>query len=351
MSSTSRHLRNPTPQELVQIRSEHQACWGKDLTLKQYLKREEILASTALTVNGGLTNWVLVDPTTSPATILASCESIQKKVFVVDAGSSKVRVSYGHSIGSVFAPVEMRGKGHASAMLKMLAEELRTYGGESALSALYSDIGKEFYKKLGWYPHTSFHLNISVHLCSSPHPTTNTTPLKASSLPPLCTQDIKALKASLTSSIPASKTRISFHPDPKTFDWHFARAEYLASITNRPPPTTKGAITTSGSAWIIWNHDFQKAEPKLCVLRIAGEPSKEEAKDLLAAALTEAREWGLSHVQAWNLPAAVEEAGKEFGGKVVEMDMNWIPSVMMYGPGGAVCEEVEWFANEKFAWC
>ncbi|PUU77495.1 hypothetical protein B9Z19DRAFT_169107 [Tuber borchii] len=351
MPATNHHLRNPTPQELVQIRSTHQKCWGQHLTLKQYLKREEILANTTLTGNGGLTNWALVDPTTSPATVLASCESIRKEVFFLEAGSNEVRVSHGHGIGSVFTPVEMRGKGYASLMLKMLREELKSHGGENALSVLYSDIGKEFYKKLGWQPHSSLHLNIPVSPNSSPNiATTATTPLKTASLPPLCTQDIKALKASLTAT-PALKSRISFHPDPKTFDWHFARAEHLANITNRPPPTTKGAITASGSAWIVWTHDFQKAGPKLHILRVAGEPSKEDAKDLLTAAVAEARECGLACVQVWNPKEAVEEAGKGLGGQIVERTDS-VPSIMMYEPGvGSTVEEVEWFANERFAWC
>ncbi|KAG0632653.1 hypothetical protein HOY80DRAFT_786773 [Tuber brumale] len=352
MPTTNHHLRNPTPEELIQIRSAHQGCWGEHLTLKQYLKREEVLSSTTLTGNGGLTNWVLVDPTTNPATVLASCESIRKEVFVVEAGSNEVRVSYGHGIGSVFTPVEMRGKGYASIMLKMLAEELKWHGGESALSALYSDIGKEFYKKLGWHPHASLHLSIPVPPSSSPTTaTTRTTPLKTSSLPPLCAQDIKALKASMTST-PTLKPRISFHPDPKTFDWHFARAEYLASVTNRPPPATKGAITTSSSAWVVWTHDFQKTETKLHILRVGGEPSKEDAKDLLVAALAEARECGLTCMHVWNPKEAVEEAGKELGGRVVERETDSIPSVMMYEPGmGSTVGEVEWFANERFAWC
>jgi len=110
MPATNHHLRNPTPQELIQIRSTHQKYWGQHLTLKQYLKREEILSNTTLTGNGGLTNWVLIDPTTNPATVLASCESIRKEVFFL--------------------------------MLKMLREELKSHDGESALSALFSDIGK-----------------------------------------------------------------------------------------------------------------------------------------------------------------------------------------------------------------
>lgn len=135
-------LRPATENELRELRIQHKAEWGTGLTTEQYLVREELLASTPLTANGGIQHWVLVDPTIIPNRVLASCETIRKDVFTAPANSRRVDKESGYAIGSVFTPPEMRWNGYARILLKMMADMLMDLDGCNELSVLYSDIGK-----------------------------------------------------------------------------------------------------------------------------------------------------------------------------------------------------------------
>lgn len=58
-----------------------------------------------------------------------------------------------HGIASVFCPLAYLNRGYASRMMKELEEKLHTWQTDRFScvgSTLYSDIGKEYYSKLGW---------------------------------------------------------------------------------------------------------------------------------------------------------------------------------------------------------
>lgn len=73
---------------------------------------------------------------------------------------------------------------------------------------------------------------------------------------------------------------------------------------------------------------------------------------LLRAAQLHATMWKMDSVQVWNpMPETVEAARRIDGAaKVVHRDKQGIPSMMWFGRD----EDnpmVEWFGNEKYAWC
>lgn len=139
-------LRYPTTDELTYIRTLHASCWAGPLTVPQYLSREAHIASTPLTRDGGLTQWVLVEPTSEQ--VLASCETIRKVAAmscppITGEKAAPVKEVVAHGIGCVFTPPECRGRGYARIMLTLLGERLKYHNDEAAgFSALYSDIGK-----------------------------------------------------------------------------------------------------------------------------------------------------------------------------------------------------------------
>ena len=122
-----------------------------------YLARERHLAEQALTKDGGITYWVLVesgaDTTTSsaaPRRILAGCETLRKRGIVArrkrdstEGGRVEETVAYG--VGSVYCPDEYRGRGYAGRMMDELGKVLRTWQAEEkgvGFSVLFSDIGQ-----------------------------------------------------------------------------------------------------------------------------------------------------------------------------------------------------------------
>jgi len=138
--------------------------WGKAVGLEGYLERERYLSTVPLNANGGLTHWILVDESlpADERPILASCESLRKRVVVRVNGVIKEGIT--HGIGSVFCYPEHRGKGYPKKMLSMLGKQLKTWQTDKNtpcfFSILYSDIGKNFYAKHGWHPYPAKHLGM-----------------------------------------------------------------------------------------------------------------------------------------------------------------------------------------------
>ncbi|KAI0433604.1 hypothetical protein F5Y09DRAFT_298271 [Xylaria sp. FL1042] len=202
--------------------------WGGPLDLPAYLKREPFLASTPLAADGGMMHWILTDEkdavsssttTAHPRRVLASCETIRKRVLYVPRGGDDVREGLGYGIGSVYTYPEFRGKKYAARMLRELGVVLKrwpgeeqwlrkkrsqkqglgngvsdnsevtngnhvvgspeqvngqttkldnTEPGEAVCSALWSDIGKRFYASKGWPVYASEHVEFPSSSPSSP---------------------------------------------------------------------------------------------------------------------------------------------------------------------------------------
>jgi hypothetical protein len=138
-------LRLATPTESRYIRDQNAASWAGDLPVETYHKREHVLASTALTRNGGIECWVLIDPS-KPSEVLTSCETIKKPAYISrppvngDKICNVVEV-YAHGLGSVYTPECQRKKGYCQEMLRLIKEHMMKENPEG-FNVLYSDIGK-----------------------------------------------------------------------------------------------------------------------------------------------------------------------------------------------------------------
>jgi hypothetical protein len=146
-------LVHPTEKEKLIQFNLNGAEWRGALSLPAYLRREETLSQQALTQDGGISYWILVDtalegnpldPDSGTRLPLASCETYRKKALIWQDG--KLQESVCHGIGSVFCASHLRKRGYAQRMMQELSKALRTYqmeqGKESLFSVLYSDIGK-----------------------------------------------------------------------------------------------------------------------------------------------------------------------------------------------------------------
>ena len=129
------------------------AEWRGALSLPAYLRREETLSQQALTRDGGISYWILIDtaldgnpldPSSGTRLPLASCETYRKKTLIWQNG--ELHESICHGIGSVFCASHLRKRGYAQRLMTELSQALRTYqmeeGKECEFSILFSDIGK-----------------------------------------------------------------------------------------------------------------------------------------------------------------------------------------------------------------
>lgn len=380
---------NPTEEEKLLCWNINGASWRGALSLPSYLRREDHLADQAFTRDGGITYWILVDtaastPTSSPRTILASCESLRKKALLATKGD-KVEEVVSHGIGSVFCRPEFRGRGYAGRMMKELGEKLEVWqqkeGSRSSFTILYSDIGKKFYAKNGWKPFPSSHIALSplktTSDTSSSENTPSSSPLHPEDLPALCSLDQTLLRQKISHHNPS--TRVALIPDIETIQWHHAREEFAAKEVFNKTPHVKGAISEGPKgerAWCIWTHTFgsKPESTTLHILRLVIEAEQDigrqvsksastngaDAKStgavravaaVLLAAQREAEVWGMHHVELWNPSPVTVVAAREVlpGAEIVDRDEESIASLRWSGEGSG--EEVDWVGNEKYGWC
>ncbi|KAL6233093.1 hypothetical protein BDW75DRAFT_216046 [Aspergillus navahoensis] len=378
-------LAHPTLAETQQIWDQTSVLWTDALTVPQYLEEYAYLLTVPLARDHGITQWILVDSLsneTEPGddlnqrerkrTVLASCETFRKRALIAnrctsettETGCSDVLV---HGVASVFCDPELRRRGYASRLLKELSRILPTWQGEGEArcvgSVLYSDIDPAFYKRLGWVPFPSYHLEFEpAHLAHTAEP------LCAQDLAALCQRDEEILRASLSTPPPTGdegKTRFAIIPDHDHILWHHAKEEFGASKLFGPSkkPEVKGAIAgpAGNKVWAIWTHRFYRPPHSdgssvntLYILRLVTEtslPTSESLKAVLYAAQSEAASWGLGKVKLWNPPRDLEEAIKVSGVKFEKRnrERDSIPCLNWFGNEDP--NEVEWVLNEKYAWC
>lgn len=145
--STTLALVHPTPEEQLIVTKSNASSWRGPLSLDRYIEREELLANQALTREGGITFWVLVDTAESakPRTILASCESLRKRA-LIKRPNGQVEDVAAQGIASVFCSSDFRGKGYAGRMIEELGKKMETWQHENGpkpdFTVLFSDIGK-----------------------------------------------------------------------------------------------------------------------------------------------------------------------------------------------------------------
>ncbi|SPN99864.1 uncharacterized protein DNG_02716 [Cephalotrichum gorgonifer] len=417
-TSPSLVLAHPTLAERKHTWTLTQPEWGTALTLEEYLHREEYLTTVPLAKHGGVTHWILTVASAPPdqRPILSSCETLRKRALystTAPPGGGGVAEGIAHGVGSVFTDPAYRGKGYASRMLTMVADELKAHQGTLmspsataassaaddkrlppvAFSFLFSDIGKKFYASRGWVPHPSSHLSFTT--LPSRRSSTASSDAAAAAPPPvaaigyhelaeLCTRDESLLRdrmSRLPSSLEAHQapssfastppdasrplTYVALAPDLDTMLWHLMREDFITTRLFGTTPSVRGAVFghPGRRVWAVWTRTYQAAPPAisantLYILRLvvedesAGEEYLAEGlRAVIDLAREEAAEWGTAKVLLWNPDGEVEGLMRRSGltFEAVEREKDSILSLMWYGDGPG--ENVVWVAGEKYTWC
>lgn len=343
-------------------------AWAAPLELDAYVAREVHLSEQALCKDGRCTYWILAHKDDGTH-VVASCESVKKTVFIAGKGTGVndgFVESTGIAIASVHTNPKYRRLGMAAYMLRRLQEQIDV---ESECSVLYSDIGKTFYRSLGWDVFPSQQATIHLHVEDFVRPNTSKTRyLSLDDLPALCDKDVAQMRAKFQRlAADHTKTHVAFAPDYPQISWQLAREQFMTDVMFDRQLKRRGAITTSGRSWVYWDHDWR--EQKLKILRFVlldpetGDArTSEEAKawdvvQLLQAAAAEAAEWGLKKVLVWNPDATTTRGIKGFH-NFHEQDVDVIfderkdasiPSLRW--KGGRNTTDTAWEDNHYYAWC
>jgi hypothetical protein len=375
-SSPNLALVNPTEAEKNRIWSSNFAEWGGALCQTEYVDREKFLGTIPLAENGGMINWVLTDSSAPGENrlVLASCETLRKKVLVTDAQSGELREATAYGIGSVYTDPQLRGRQYASRMLQELGrilekglEEKESGIVKPVASTLWSDIGKVFYAKKGWAPfesvHVAFPAGAAVSHDANEQPVGEIT---YENLEAFCKLDERLLRKHLATRAPDGKTRFAFIPNHDILRWHLYREDFIAKHVFKGQKQTdvKGAVAgAEGSRiWAVWMRNYAGGATEikkntLYILRLVVEDDTAPHKDLTASfvailrkAQAEAVQWKLGKIELWNptpvIKSLVETSEVEH--KWVDREKDSIPSLMWYGESDA--SQIDWVANEKFCW-
>jgi hypothetical protein len=382
-------LGHPTPNEMIAISTDTAEEWQDSLFMSKYLEESQVMANAPLASYGGMTNWILVDDRDDPDArqILSSCETFRKRALLsdIDGGVTHVFV---HGVASVFCSSQYRNRGYPKRMMRELAKQLQTWQAGNLRriigSILYSDIGKEYYTKLGWQFRTS-NMHIEIKPGSS-----SQTPLSrlllSSDLPTLCEQDEARLRKTIATSAKALNIPcFAIVPDLNHFGWHFAKEKFACNYLFNRSPQAKGAIAgpTGNQVWVVWTHRYYNNpstktsnnilyilrlvmeadesgvhQPEITRERLPQEKYDEQMRYLEAvirAAQQEAFEWKLDAIHLWDPSPLVVKMLQHMNvvDRVVERGNSSIASALWYNEDGGVSSDFGplWLNNEHYAWC
>ncbi|PMD32195.1 hypothetical protein L207DRAFT_519014 [Hyaloscypha variabilis F] len=234
---------------------------------------------------------------------------------------------------------------------------------------LFSDIGKRFYSEIGWKV-LSGNRHLDFHVMSGKIPAAEgmqqATSLLDGDLKVLCEEDEAMIRKSMVMG-DGAKTSMVIIPDVKHMEWHHMREDFICEKLFGKAAKVRGAMAGEPGkrVWIIWTRKYDahpddaEAGNVLYVLRLVIEGAvtgserekvKENLKAVIGSAQKEAEEWKLSVVRFWDPNPLVRELVKEMGLDVVEKEREDDAIASLRLNEGVGEEEIEWLANERYAW-
>jgi hypothetical protein len=362
-------LRHPTEKECRHIWSLELLSWRDSLDEQQYFDESAYMLIIPLAKDGGMTLWILTDTTLPPdqRPILCSCQTFVKRTLVSDPDGNLSEKNI-HAVASVFTDPALRRRGYCARLMRELATVLRTFRFDATTnvgSVLYSDIGPRYYADLGWHP---FPNNSEIVLKPrEAQDLAGSRSISHDELDQLCRDDEVMARKALSEPSKSGKTRICVIPDLDHMLWHHCKADFAANINFGEIPKAKGAVAgePGDRIWAIWTHrwydkpDAPDAQNTLYVLRLVVENEQgkrviqaDQMKALLQAMQAEACKWKLQDVKIWDPSPLVQYLVRETGieHEMVHREEESLASLYWFGEGSGKDDEIEWVANEHYAW-
>ncbi|NMO23174.1 GNAT family N-acetyltransferase [Pyxidicoccus fallax] len=284
------------------------SAWGSPLTVEQFHQREVRLRAHPW-CREGMRTWLLLD---DDGRVLASCESFHNDSFLLGP-DGEYAAGDSFSIASVFTEESLRGRGHASRMMDLVAAELERASPRGHAAVLFSDVGAPLYRRSGY----------------------EETPAWDWNLQPRADQSTRHVDALLKDAdVPAALQRMRrpsvpffLWPSPAQMDWHLERERIYAEMLRRPRPEACGA--TVGDSTALWAMMARSGELVVLMLDVRCEA---DATALLDAACAMARKAGLSKVVLWEEPGTMPWVARVPGAARVAREGS-LPMVRPLRPG------------------
>lgn len=158
-----------------------------------------------------------------------------------------------HGTASVFCPPQYRGRGYGSRRTKELAKALHGWQSEYGKrfgSVFYSDIGKQYYSRLGWTPNpTNEHFVFPPIQIETPTTAQQTVEFE---LEKLCLR-AETMIRKLMAAPNTARRRVVILPDLDHMLWHVRKEGFATHQIFGNKASTKGAIarTPGKQVWMV----------------------------------------------------------------------------------------------------
>ena len=264
------------------------AEWGARLGVEQFLVREERLRAHAWS-REGMQTWLWRG---AEGEVLSSCETFRMRSFLGPVDRREEGVTFG--VASVLTEPRLRGRGHASGMMRALVERLRHEPGAQA-SLLYSDVGATLYERAGYVAREARDRVFS--------------PLSGD---PAAEVDARLVERELALALeetPVPADEFVVWPTAVQLDWHLERERVYAALLNAPRPSSCGA--RAGGSTAFWAADLKNGVLRILLLVASNES---EGVALMRAARRVAHASGLREVRLCEQPVPFRWPASEDGG-------------------------------------
>jgi hypothetical protein len=270
-----------------------------------------------------MTTWVWTDEADS---ILASCESFQMKSLLQTAeGGIQEGSTFG--IASVLVEPTLRGRGHATRMMRVLMKELQTRPLSHA-SLLFSDVGTRLYEQVGYAARPAFDRIFSPEAGD-----------------PAEGVDQLIDESGLSSAFQAVRVpRDPFvvWPTAAQLDWHLERERIYSQMLGEPRTGVCGAKL--GGSTVFFVGDLKNKVLRVLLLSAQSAP---EAVALLRAARRVAYRSRLNQIIYWSQPVPFRWPEASDGGGVRVERIGELPMLAPFHPR---IDPSEWKLAPRALW-
>ncbi|OCH93350.1 hypothetical protein OBBRIDRAFT_328171 [Obba rivulosa] len=400
MQLASLSLFPATREQTIESRKRTADIWKKDLTVNEYILRDETMDSHEHAAGGRLTTWVLA-PRDDPTTLdfMCSCETMHRTGVVANSQGLTEVSCFG--IASVYTPPDKGGRGYAGHMMRLLhwalapraalpAEFPAVWGpppdvpsvpgaGTGRFSALYSDIGEDFYRACGptdqpgqgWLVRgvmQTFRLLPRFDLDNGSTPAASSDGdwgwLTEDNAKIVWECDAEQMKTDVVNRATVTgRTVFSFLPNAGVGAFTVQRTMRFkdGAVPVLPTNVWGVALLPGGCSdvqealsreskepltYATWTLDVRLPPHTLVVTRLRA--TRKTLPGLLQRIVEAGKRNGVERLEIWGLAADLQDVAGEHGW-ASENRVEHLSAFKWYGTDPE--EQLEWLFNEKFSWC